>query len=259
MKRPGQSGLTLLGAILLVFFASLVVLSTSVFIIERLRQEEVYQLRTKCVYLSQAGIQRAAYNYRLNDLAANGYFSLGQFNIDPGNFFVLGGDDADLLMVNTAASNIGGASNRDLLGLLIQNATNSRAITIDRMIVTWDNARRLQQIVINGSTVFNGNLSSPANANIANFTLNTTPTIYSINRLRFNGSMAGANISIQFLMTDGSTRTVSVYPASQNNSFTVKSTGKKTGSNAFRTIRADYNAITARITSYDEIATEITP
>jgi len=127
------------------------------------------------------------------------------------------------------------------------------------MVVTWNNARRLQQILINGSTVFSGNLLSPADANITNFTLNTTPTIYSVNRLRFNGNMAGATISIQFMMTDGSSKSLTVYPASQNNSFIVKATGKKTGSNIYRTIQANYNARTARITSYNEIPTQINP
>ncbi|MEI6631590.1 MAG: hypothetical protein WCL25_03120 [bacterium] len=261
MKRLNKSGITLLSAVLLIIVASVVVLSTTVFIVERLSQEKTYQLRTQCVYLAQAGIHNAVYNYRFNDLAANGYFTKGQTNIDANNFFVLGANAADALMVNTVGAAIG-PPNSDLTGLRIQNATNSNTITIDRMVVTWNNPlRTLQQIRINGSNVFNGNLASPANANITNFTLNTTPTIYNINRIRFSGNInvAGLTISIQFVMTDGSSKTLTVYPDSSNNSFIVKATGKKTGSSIYRTIQATYNAVTGRITSYNEIPAQITP
>jgi len=255
-----KKGIVLLASIMLIVFASVAILSVTTFIIQRIAQEQVYQLRVKCIYLSQAGVHNAIYWYRYNDLSANGCFSLGKTNIDANNFFVLGATDADLLMVNTSNSSIGGVGNRDLLGLTMQNATNSKTITIDRVIVTWNNAAQLQQIRINGTNVFTGgNLSSPANVNISNFQLNTTPTIYNINRIRFNGSMIGTTISIQFVMTDGSGKGLAVYPASSDYSFTVKSTGKTVGSNIYRSIQADYNALTGKITNYNEINAEITP
>ncbi len=131
-------------------------------------------------------------------------------------------------MVNTSTASLGGSGNIDLLNLRIQNATNSRTIRLDRMVVTWNNSRRLRNIRINNQNVWNGNLRSPANANITNFTLNRTPSIYRIDYLRFNGSMSGATISIQFVMSDGTSKTLTAYPASQNYLFTVKSTGKTT-------------------------------
>lgn len=161
-------------------------------------------------------------------------------------------------MVNTSTAALSN-KNLDLINLRIQNATNSKTITIDRMIVTWNNSRTLEVIRINNKNVWTGNLASPADTNITNFTLNTTPTIYSINYLSFSGSMTGATISIQFIMIDGTSKTLTVYPASQNYSFTVKSTGKTTSANIYRTIEADYNALTGKITRYDEINTQITP
>ena len=158
-------------------------------------------------------------------------------------------------MVNTVTAVLGGASNRDLLNLTIQNATNSQTITIDRMVVSWVGALanpRLRRIQINGTNVWNGNLATPADADITNFTLNTTPTIYPIDFLRFSGSMVGATITIQFVMTDGSRKTAAVFPASNNYNFTVNSTGRATGSNIQRTIRADYNAFTGRVINYTE-------
>lgn len=244
---------------MLIIFASIAVLGVTVFISEMLSRSSVIRTQSKCIYLAQAGIHNALFWFKEHDRTANGYFTLGRTNVDSQNFFVLGATAADLLMVNTSNSSIGGTGRRDLLGLRIQNATNSNTITIDRMIITWNNSRILNQILINGSTVFSGNLTSPANANITNFTLNTTPTIYNINRVRFSGDMRGTTISIEFVMTDSSTRTLTVFPASNNYNFTLKSTGKTTSSNIYRTIKADYNALTSKIIDYDESNTQITP
>jgi hypothetical protein len=171
-------------------------------------------------------------------------------------------------MANTSATSIGGGSNTDILGLTLQSATNtaSPAVTIDRMVVTWTKptpARTLQVIRIGNSNVWTGSSSSPANCDITNQTLTTATA--TVTRLRFSGSMVGTtNVTVQFVMTDGTTKTVVVYPASNNFTFTVKSTGKLTGSNVFRTIQADYNLMpstpaTARLENYREINTEITP
>jgi hypothetical protein len=252
---------------MLIVFVSIAILGVTAFIIQRLLENTSNQINTQCIYLAQAGLHDAIYWYRFHDSTANGYFTFGRTNIDANNFFVLGGAASDLLMVDTSGSYIGPTTGpswqryRGLYGLNIQNATNSKTITIDRMIVTWNNSQRLRIIRIAGSNLWAGNRSSPVNANlIPDFPLNTIPNIYSINYLRFSGDMRGATISIQFMMTDGSTsRVLTVYPASQNNSFTVKTTGKTTGSNIYRTTQADYNALTGKITNYYEINTEITP
>ncbi len=253
-----NQGIVLVASIMLIVFASIIVLSTSTFIVQRLIAVDAKENQLMDLNLAHAGIQQAVYFYRFRDISANGYFTLGQTNVNATDYFVLGGAAGDLLMVNTATAALSGTG-IDLQNLRIQNATNTKTITIDRMIVSWNNTRLLQNIRINGSSVWTGNLASPANANITNFTLNTTPTIYNINRLRFNGSMAGATISIQFVMTDGTIRNLQVYPASNNFNFTVKSTGKTTGSNIYRTLQADYNALTGKIINYNEINTQITP
>lgn len=248
---------------MLIVFASAAVLGVTVFIVQRLSQQNVDETSARCLYLAKAGIHNAAYFYRFNDLSGAGHFSLGQTNVDVNKFFVLGGNDADFLMVNTSTAAIGGAGNRDLLNLTIQNANDTRAIAIDRMIVTWNNTRNLQAIRIAGSDLWSGPAAgSPVNANLVpNFSLNTTPAISAIDRLRFSGNMntVGLTITIQFLMTDGSSRTVRVYPASQQYNFTVKSTGKTAGSNIYRTVQADYNALAGNFTHYNEISTEIIP
>lgn len=244
-------GITLVAALLLIVFVSVTVFGVSIFVVESLSQNSIKQAQLKTVDLAEAGLHHAVYFFRFRDLSGNGYFTAGQTNLDANNFFILTANMGDLLMVNRATAAIGGG-NRDLLNLRIQNATNSQTITIDRMIVTWNNNRRLNQIRINGSNVWTGNLASPANANITNFTLNTTPTIYNVNRLRFSGSMAGATISVQFIMTDGSTRALTVFPASNANNFIVNSRGRISNSNINRLIRAEYNAQTGRIVDYEQ-------
>ncbi|RJP28067.1 MAG: hypothetical protein C4533_06245 [Candidatus Omnitrophota bacterium] len=253
-----KKGITLIASVFLIVLASILILSLSFFIVQRLSQGQTEIIKTKTIYSANAGINSSAYWFRFHDLTANGYFTLGQTNTGSQDYFVLGGDAADLLMLNTINSFLA-SSNRNLEGLTMQNATNSSSITIDRMIVTWNNNRRLRVIGINGSNVWTGNSASPADCNISNFTLNTTPTIYSINYLQFNNSMTGATISIQFVMTDGSSKTLTAYPASNNYNFTVKSTGKTTGSSFYRTVQAEYNALTSKFIDYDEIYTQITP
>ena len=247
-----NKGITLISAIMLIVFASIAVLGVTVFIIERLNQFGQEENNLKFISLAQAGIQEAIYNFRFRDLTGNGYFPLGTVNIDSNQSYQLSASAADLLMVNTATAATGGSGNSDIRNLSIQNATNSNTVTIARMIISWNNSRTLRIIRINGGNRWTGNLSSPANANITDFTLNTTPTVYAVNYLRFSGNMNGAKISVQFIMTDGLSKTLEVFPASNNNKFTVDAAGKLLGVAQNRTITADYNARTAKITVYAE-------
>ena len=254
-KRPplNKHGIALIASVMLIVFVSIAVLSVTIFIVQRLSEINANRIYTNCIDLAQAGVHKALYDFRSHDLAANGYFSLGTTNIDANNSFDITATAADRLMVDTSAAFLSN-NNKDLTGLSIQNVANSQSITIDRMIVSWNNNSKLTQIRINNSNVWSGNSSSPANADITNFLLNTTPTIYPVDRLRFSGGILGAAINIQFVMTDGSTtQNVQGFPATPNNNFTVKSTGRMTGSLISRMIQADYNAISGRIIGYKEL------
>jgi hypothetical protein len=256
-----SSGMTLVAALMLIVFVTYAVFGVTVFIVQRLSRAGVDEVNMQSSYLAQAGIQSALYQFRYKDISANGYFSLGRTDIDADNSFTLGANAADLLMVRTNGSYLYPSTGalasryRYLYGLAIQNATNSNTVpvVIDRMIVTWNNSVRLRTIRINNSNVWTGNVSSPADCNITNFTLNTTPSIYNVNYLYFYGNMTGSTINITFMMTDGSSKQVTVFPASANYNLTVKSTGKTSGSNIYRTLQADYNALTGKITKLDEI------
>jgi len=254
-----RRGFTLIASLILIIFVSITIIGVTFFIIQRLSLNEAVKTRAQGAYLAQAGIQQAVYFYRFRDISGTGYFSLGQTNLDAYNFFVLGADDADLLMVNTSASGLGGGS-KHLEDWDIQNAADTRAITIKEMTVTWNNARNLKQVRLNNSKVWDGpDTPSPAVINITDFTLTIPPTLYDKNELRFSGDMTGATVTVQFKMLDNTSKTVTLYPGSNNNNFTVKSTGKTTGSNIYRTSRAEYNALTARIVNDEEITQQITP
>lgn len=363
-----KRGVTLVTSVILIVFASGSVLSTTTFIVQRFSQNRAKLRRTQSLYLAQAGVHNAIYNFRFNAQAGNGYFSLGQTNVDTENYFVVGGTDADMLMVDTSQSYLGGTatqgecqaygracsdncnaqrdacyaqcdSNRatcraqadsdwqacraacpggqagaacrancdaqrdaaralcdavwnacrqdcdtarqscrdscnaqqdacidgtKLIDIYLQNATNSKTITIDRMIVTWQNTQNLVEIMINGTIVWSGSLPSPADADLnPNFPFNavpTNPTKYLMDYLKFSGNMSGVATSVQFVMTDGSmTENIPVFPASNNFNFTVKSTGKTTGPNLYKTLEARYNALTGKVIDYGEINVEITP
>ncbi len=256
LLRRGKRGIALVAAIMLIVFATIAVLGIVIFIAERLRQHPVEEAFLKTVYLAQAGIHHAIYYFRFHDLSANGYFTLGQTNIDASNSFTLAASAADLLMVNTSGSQLQ-SSNRRVAGWNIQNATNSNTITITSMTVSWSGVaanRRLSSIYLDGAPVWSvGGGTSGSTFNIADFQLDTVPTIYTNNSLRFSNSMQGATVNVTFNMTDSTSRSLTIYPASNNYEFTVKSTGSTAGSSVSRTIQADYNARTGRITDYKEI------
>ena len=259
MKLRKQQGLVLVAMVMLMVIASITILGISIFVVERLEQTKLQVVQTAAVNLAEAGIHQALYDFRFHDLSGNGYFTLGQSNVTAQEFFVLGAEAGDLLMVNTATAAFSSAgANRLLQNLTMQNATNSRTITIDRMIVTWNTSADLRRITINGSDVWSGNDGSPVNADI-NVLLNTTPSTVIIDSLRFQGDISGRTVNIQFVMTDGSTRSVDVYPASNRFDFWINATGKTTLSNIWRTVRAHYNAMTATVEDYVETNTQITP
>ena len=267
-----SKGIALIAAIMLIVFVSTAVLGLSVFIGGWIRQIDVDLINTKCLYLAQAGIHDAIYKVRFthNPNATNGSFTLGLTTVDTGETYRRGGTAADLLMVDTSNAS---QSGQDLIGLKMQKATSavSPAVAISGLIVTWSKsgaARTLSSIRINGANIpaTISPSSSPATATFTTpYTLNSTPTTININRIRFSGNMNGlSSMTVQFVMSDASTKTVSVFPASNNCVFTIKSTGKVAGSNIYRTIKADYNlmpttyATTSRINDIDEINAEIT-
>lgn len=254
MKLQKHSGMVLMTSVILIVFVSIAVLGTATFVVARMKQVENQKIFAETVYLAQAGIHQALHDFRFHKLTGNGYFSKGQTNLDATRFFVLGANDADLLMVDTSTADLGGGANKDIVNLQIQNATNSHTITIDRIVVAWNNSVNLRSIRINGLNLWSGNQGSPVDADLSpDVTLNATSSIYQIDRLRFQNDMTGVTATAQFWMTDGSSKTVTIYPASNHNDFNIIAMGKTTVSNIYRTIQVTYNALTGHIIDSQEI------
>lgn len=345
-----KKGITLVASIILIIFATITVLAVNTFVVQRLLQGESKRAGAGALSLAQAGVQKALYDFRLNAQTGNGYFSLGQTNIDADHYFVLGGvtSDVDWLWVDASTTILGtpfeppltpaecrawgnacdqacddvedacddqcaaeedickAACGRDqqcknachqvklacgqacnaagsdckgdcrdmekactdrnlLMNLKIQSVTDSRDITIERMEVTWDNACKLKEITIDGTKVWQGTSTSPANgvlnpAVVLDTTPGMVPSKYIVDKIKFSCDMTDATrIDINFVMTDGSQKSVRVYPSSTNASFTVKSTGKITSSNVYRTMEAEYNTFTSTILNYQEVNGQVTP
>ncbi|MCK5082998.1 MAG: hypothetical protein KAR31_08850, partial [Candidatus Omnitrophica bacterium] len=154
---------------------------------------------------------------------------------------------------------IGEAKNQTILNLTVRNANNTREVTIDRVIIQWDfSARRMREVRINGSKQWNGNLASPADCDIKDFPLDSASTIYLINGIEFDKDIGTIGyVDIEFVMLDGSSRSLRVYPASNDLNFVVRATGKTVNSNLYRSIKAEYDVLTAKITDYREISDEM--
>ncbi|OGE86659.1 MAG: hypothetical protein A3J48_01825 [Candidatus Doudnabacteria bacterium RIFCSPHIGHO2_02_FULL_46_11] len=118
---------------------------------------------------------------------------------------------ASYFTVDTAAMQISPTDNSRVVGITIQNSSAS-PIVIDRMRLNWSGVvgtTRLNNITINGASVWSGNANSGANINIANFNLAADSTVYPITWFDFNRNITGITFSIQFTMLDGSIKTVS--------------------------------------------------
>ena len=245
---------------MLIVFSSIVVLGLSQFVIQKEQQSAISRTTLNLIDNAHAGIHYSIYNYRWRDLAANGGFFLGQFTVSGNNKFSVDGTDAQLLMVRTDTAASGGAgppAGQDLINVTIQNANRSSSITIATMTVTFTGGSNLTQIRINGANQWTGAAASPVAADITDFVLNTTPTIYAVTRLRFSASIAAQTVTVAFNMSDGSSRTVTLLPLSNHNDFTVDVSGHYTGSSAYRTLEADYNTLTSKVTRFVEVNTLI--
>lgn len=118
---------------------------------------------------------------------------------------------------NCLSVNITGAiltGGNQLTGVTLNNRNTAGQIRIDRMKISWSGvtgSKRMTEIKINGQTpsnwsgsVTNGTtviLTTPAS-------LNPGSTNVPLNYIMFNGSMAGGTFSMDFIMSDGTTKSI---------------------------------------------------
>lgn len=267
-----RKGLALIAAIMLIVFVSIAVLGLSVFIVRWFSQLNANQINSKCLYLAQAGIHDAIYKVRstyLNPSTTYGSYTTGLTTVDTNATYRRGGTAADFLMVNTAGASWN-SSTYILSGINVQKAISSATpvVTIASVNICWTKssatARNINRVTIGGTTWTYTIASATCPGNIIDGTDVVLSTSFVPLTIRWANSITLTNVTVQFNMTDGSTKTAVLWPASNNCFFTIKSTGKVSGSNIYRTIQANYNlmpttyATTSRIDDIDEINTEIT-
>ncbi len=257
-----KKGLALIAAIMLIVFISIAVLGLSVFIVGWYKQIDTDQRKVRCIYNAMAGVNYSLYQYRNSAALTN-----GTINIDANNNFtlstVLGGGGsgaASGFIIDGTGSSLG-SNNRQVNGVILTNSSGS-AIIINRIIVTWTgSSSTLTTIRIGNVNVWSGSdSSSPGNCNITNTTIPAGSSL-PLTRVRWDSSMLGRTITLQFVMTDGSiTPECTVYPtpgatcASVGGNLTIKSMGKTMGSNQYRSVQAAYDTSIGNVSDYDEIS-----
>ncbi len=135
----------------------------------------------------------------------------------------------------------------------------TRTLTITQMAVTWTTAsRNLQQIWINGIQRWSGSATSGQTVDISDVSGIDAAGVTD-NRLLFDADMQTGSLTLTatYYLSDNSARTVTLWPNADNFRFTVKASGKKTGSILYRTIQAEYNANTGKVVDYHEINTQM--
>jgi len=256
-----KKGLTLVGSIMLIVVASIVIIGVTTFVIQSLSTVNTKQINTRCLYLAQAGIQNALYDYRFRAISQEGYFTLGTVNVNAENYFLLEATEADLLMVDTSQVRLSGKKKKKLDNFFLKNAAESPALIIDRMIVSWEGAdmRKLKAIRLDRDRVWrNKGARSPVDADIKDFTLQASapPILYPDNSLEFDRDMSRAKIEIVFVMFNGSRKKMVMYDngVQQNYfNFSIRATGKVVNANGYRTLQAEYNALEGKVVHYTEV------
>ncbi len=259
-----EKGIALIAAIMLIVFISTAVLGLSVFIVGWYKQIDTDEREVRCIYNAQAGINYALYNYRVSAALTNGATA-----IDANNNFTLstvsgggGGAAADNLTVDATGANLN-ANKKDIRGVTLKNTSLTSSITLSQIIIYINTGTQtLDEVRINNSNVWTANTSigtTPVTLNMTDVSIpaNTTRTV---NYIRWTADVSAKTVYWRFIMSDGTTSSVcTVWPAqaspcvSSSGSLTIKSMGKTTGSNQYRSVQATYNTTTGNVSDYDEI------
>lgn len=241
---------------MLLLFAGIAVLGLSFFIIGNSRHLITREGSLKSLYLAEAGIQEAIYGYR-----EVGYFPLGESTINPGETYALSGDDAGLLMVdarNTYLDILGDNKTFYLRDLILRGAAEPNNVTIVDMVVTWDDKQtRLKEVNIGGTSVWTGDGRSPTSCSVNTTIVGASDyaTFLKFKRKK-TGIPAGLNITIRFIMNDGTNKELQVHsPLVGEFNFTVQSQGSVSGVSVSLSaaIEAEYNAAISQIAGYQRI------
>lgn len=121
-----------------------------------------------------------------------------------------GGGDADSLDINTASAVLEGVG-MSLSGIELLN-TGGTDITITDIVAEWTPSSLLQNIVIQGSSVYEASTSAPIssgeNIDISDYTIVTSSGTHTIDPITFDETVTGSLLRMTFVLGDGSRRSI---------------------------------------------------
>lgn len=262
VRRQSSAGWLLVGLIVLISAVLLALVGITFYLTEHLRTTSLRQNQTRAIYLAQAGVMQAIYDFRFN--AGGNAFTLGTYDAVPGdagapgladdNVFILGGRAADFLLAAMIPSTFataseggcGGAFRHRLNNWTLRNVVTT-SISFTQMAVSWSPVGAGEYVVrvyLNGTGAGTFDWPSSAlscgsaitGASGTTLTLNSTQTIpsatfWGTNRIVFATTNMNTKtwIELAFSLTDGSTRRVRFVPGIPTTSsanFTIKSIGE---------------------------------
>lgn len=252
-----KKGITLVAAIMMMTFLATAISMTSIFVIAQIDQTMARQLSAQAMELAQAGVYKVIYDYRTREAqGTEGYYSTGQQNVDADDYFVIGAQAGDALMVNISGSTAVGNA---ISNVWVKNASTAFA-RIDWLQLTWNDPTKILNCVrYNGSQIWptgaqcNGSAGSQAWINILDqpVTGGDNPREF---QFFWDGNISAATVSVLFWMSDETSNAVQVFPGANDYHFTIRSMGKPAGAGAvYRSVKAQYNALTGTIQKYEEI------
>lgn len=276
--RP-QKGWLLVGLIVLVSAVIIALVGITFFLTEHLRTTSLRQNQTKAIYLAQAGVMQAIYDFRVN--AEGNGFTPATYTVGGDVFILEEGSPANFLLANIISAvlnqrNYQGVTKRDRLEQWrLRNVRADTAIQIDLMAFDWPSPtcppEGVVRIEIANTQVWppTGQIAAipycPGNPAIPITSVSIpAATERSANTIWFATGGAGspmpgkAFIDVIFQMSDGSTRRAryTLATATRSGSFTVVSSGEvRQGAFPFimrRRLQAEYRLNDANPTNIQQ-------
>ena len=210
-------GWLLIGLIVLISTVAIAFAAFTLLLTEHLRVASLRQNQTKAIYLAQAGIMQAIYDFRQTGGGVG--FLLGEYPVpaDTGTIgsyadddvFILGGQAADFLLAAmipatwATAGICGGALNRQVLQnwtlrnvLLTSSATPSppdnlphgMPVVINQLQITWspDNGERVYRVDLMGTTANYTSCTGTPSGGIITVNQTVAPNSQGSNRIWFS-------------------------------------------------------------------------
>lgn len=242
-KLKSQRGVSLIGAILVLIilgiFGALIVTLVSTEQSVRISQLS----RNWAFYNVQAGLE-----YALKEIDSGGYpevtnkaFGQGTFTVNV-NYSEAGDDTiivtgnvgifeqqhqieydsfgADCLSVNKEVATLTGPGKTQLKGMTLRRDCN-QAITIDKLIISWvaDGGERLTLVNIKNNVVWQDPVGVPSGTLIDINDVSLAGSVaHQVHMIEFDSNMLHKTLTIQFIMSDTSSSTISfeLLPPNQN-------------------------------------------